>query len=42
VAGQKFAGSPLPLEPDDAEIVTTLAGPSPFAVPEITQVVTRG
>src|SRR5579859_7948887 len=42
VAGQKFAGSPLPLEPDDAEIVTSLAGTNPFPVPEITEVVTRG
>jgi two-component system, OmpR family, sensor histidine kinase MtrB len=42
VAGQKFAGSPLPLEPDDTEIVTTLAGTSPFQVPEITEVITRG
>jgi len=42
VAGQKFAGSPLPLEPDDAEIVTSLGGTSPYPVPEITEVVTRG
>jgi len=42
VAGQKFAGSPLPLEPDDTEIVTSLAGTNPFPVPEITEVVTRG
>jgi two-component system, OmpR family, sensor histidine kinase MtrB len=43
VAGQKFAGSPLPLEPDDAEIVTSLAATNPFpVVPEITEVVTRG
>jgi two-component system, OmpR family, sensor histidine kinase MtrB len=42
VAGQKFAGSPLPLEPDDAEIVTSLAGTNPFPVPGITEVVTRG
>jgi two-component system sensor histidine kinase MtrB len=42
VAGQKFAGSPLPLEPDDAEIVTSLAGTSPYPAPEITEVVTRG
>jgi two-component system sensor histidine kinase MtrB len=42
MAGQKFAGSPLPLEPDDAEIVTSLAGTNPFPVPEITEVVTRG
>jgi two-component system sensor histidine kinase MtrB len=42
-AGQTFAGSPLPLEPDDAEIVTSQAATNPFpAVPEITQVVTRG
>jgi hypothetical protein len=42
VAGQKFAGSPLPLEPDDAEIVTSLAGASPYPVPDITEAVTRG
>jgi two-component system sensor histidine kinase MtrB len=42
VAGQKFAGSPLPLEPDDAEIVTSLAGAGPYPVPDITEVVTRG
>jgi two-component system sensor histidine kinase MtrB len=42
VAGQKFAGSPLPLEPDDAEIVTSLAGTGPFPVPEISEVVSRG
>ena len=30
VVGQKFAGSPLPLEPDDAEMVTSLAGPNPY------------
>jgi two-component system, OmpR family, sensor histidine kinase MtrB len=41
-AGQKFAGSPLPLEPDDAEIVTSLVGTDQFPVPEITEVVTRG
>jgi two-component system sensor histidine kinase MtrB len=42
VAGQKFAGSPLPLEPDDAEIVSSLAATNPFPVPEITEVITRG
>jgi len=36
VAGQKFAGSPLPLGPDDAEIVTSLAATNPFPV------ITRG
>jgi len=30
VVGQKFAGSPLPLEPDDAEMVTSLVGPNPY------------
>jgi two-component system, OmpR family, sensor histidine kinase MtrB len=30
VAGQTFAGSPLPLEPDDAEMVTSLAGTNPY------------
>jgi two-component system, OmpR family, sensor histidine kinase MtrB len=41
-AGQKFAGSPLPLEPDEAEIVTSLAGTNAYPVPEITGSVTRG
>jgi two-component system sensor histidine kinase MtrB len=42
VAGQKFAGSPLPLEPDDAEIVTSLAGTSPYPLPETTGAIPRG
>jgi two-component system, OmpR family, sensor histidine kinase MtrB len=42
VAGQKFAGSPLPLEPDEAEIVISLAGTDAYPVPQITGVITRG
>ena len=42
VAGRKFAGSPLPLEPDEPEIVTSLAGTSAYPVAEITEVITRG
>ncbi len=41
-AGQKFAGSPLPLEPDEAGIVTSLAGTNAYPAPEITGSVTRG
>jgi two-component system, OmpR family, sensor histidine kinase MtrB len=42
VAGQPFAGSPLPLGPDDTEIVTGLAGPDSHPVAEITGAVSRG
>ena len=42
VTGQKFAGSPLPLEPDEAEIVATLAATDPYPHPGISGVVTHG
>jgi two-component system, OmpR family, sensor histidine kinase MtrB len=40
VAGEKFAGSPLPLEPDETEIVTPLTDQYPL--PEVSEAVTRG
>ncbi len=40
VAGRKLAGSPLPLEPDEAEIVAPLADTYPL--PVISEAVTRG
>jgi two-component system, OmpR family, sensor histidine kinase MtrB len=40
VAGQKLAGSPLPLEPDDAEVIAPLTDPYPL--PEVSEAVTRG
>ena len=41
VAGQPLAGSPLPLGPDEAEIVTSLSG-SPYPANEITGVIPHG
>jgi two-component system, OmpR family, sensor histidine kinase MtrB len=41
VAGQALAGSPLPLGPDEAEIVTSLSA-SPYSASEITGVISRG
>ena len=41
VAGQKLAGSPLPLGPDEAEIATSLTG-SPYSASEITGVIAHG
>jgi two-component system, OmpR family, sensor histidine kinase MtrB len=41
VAGQKLAGSPLPLSPDEAEIATSLNG-SPYPASEITGVISYG
>lgn len=41
VAGQKLAGSPLPLGPDEAEIATSLAGGS-YPAAEITGVTPHG
>ena len=42
IAGQKFAGSPLPLEPDEAELVTPLAATDPYPRHEVPEAVTRG
>jgi two-component system sensor histidine kinase MtrB len=41
VAGQKLAGSPLPLGPDEAAIATSLSG-GPYPANEITGVISRG
>ncbi len=41
VAGHALAGSPLPLGPDEVEIVTSLSG-SPYPASEITGVISRG
>jgi len=41
VAGQKIAGSPLPLGPDEAEIAASLSG-STYPAGEITQVIPHG
>ena len=42
VAGQALAGSPLPLGPDEAEVVATDLGPGPHSVADITGVSSRG
>jgi len=42
VAGQPLAGSPLPLGPDEAEIVTSLTEAGSYPDAEITGVVSRG
>jgi two-component system, OmpR family, sensor histidine kinase MtrB len=42
VAGQPLAGSPIPLEPDEAEIVTGLTEADSYPEAEITGVVSRG
>jgi two-component system, OmpR family, sensor histidine kinase MtrB len=42
VAGQPFAGSPLPLGPDDTETITGLVGPDSHPEAEITGAVSRG
>ena len=42
VAGQELAGSPLPLEPDDAEVAATDLGPGARPAAEITRVTSHG
>jgi two-component system, OmpR family, sensor histidine kinase MtrB len=42
VAGQALAGSPLPLGPDEAEVVATDLGPGPHSVADITGVSSHG
>jgi len=42
VAGQQLAGSPLPLEPDDAEIPADLAAADPRPVANVTEAVPGG
>ena len=42
VAGQALAGSPLPLGPDEAEVVATDLGPGPHSAADITGVSSRG
>jgi hypothetical protein len=42
VAGQKLAGSPLPLGPDEAEVVATDLGPGVLPATEITGVTSHG
>jgi two-component system, OmpR family, sensor histidine kinase MtrB len=41
-AGEPVSGSPLPLGPDEAEIVTGRGGPDPYPPAEITGVVSHG
>ncbi|HMH38479.1 MAG TPA: MtrAB system histidine kinase MtrB [Streptosporangiaceae bacterium] len=42
VAGQELAGSPLPLEPDEAEVAATDLGPGARPATEITRVTSHG
>ena len=42
VAGQELAGSPLPLEPDEAEVAATDLGPGVRPATEITRVTSHG
>ena len=42
VAGQELAGSPLPLEPDEAEVAATDLGPGARPAAEITRVTSHG
>jgi two-component system, OmpR family, sensor histidine kinase MtrB len=42
VAGQKFVGSPLPLEPDESEIVTSLVGTDAFPAAQVTGAIPHG
>ena len=42
VAGQELAGSPLPLEPDEAEVAATDLGPGARPATEITRVISHG
>jgi len=42
VAGQELAGSPLPLEPDEAEVAVTDLGPGARPATEITRVTSHG
>jgi two-component system, OmpR family, sensor histidine kinase MtrB len=42
VAGRKLAGSPLPLSPDEAEIIPSLTGAEAYSATEITGAVSGG